>query len=207
MGSMTAQIMVGGSHRYHGSIFPTHTMSLTENSRPGWTLQATGRELSGAPSAGRPDDNPPSWTVEPTIWVPSAPEQILEDGLLLLHVHVLRDPAVLELVEKELPELAEVRVPFRDPALDLTELPEAVLAELRDRCRASDTHCKLVVTVLVGSSLLAQLPILERYPFELEVCTVSYSRLTSAFGGPEPEVRGSLEPPPGADHRYYDLNL
>jgi hypothetical protein len=39
-----------------------------------------------------------------------------------------------------------------------------------------------VVAVLGGSSVEEQLPVLERYAMDVEVCTVSYSRLRNAFG-------------------------
>src|SRR3954454_19258363 len=99
MGSMTAQLLVGQGHRYHDGIFATHVASLSENSRPSWLLEPTGRSLGGAPMDGVGEGEGPEWTREPTIWVPSGPENILADGLLLLAVHVLRMPSVLELVE------------------------------------------------------------------------------------------------------------
>ena len=87
-------------------------------------------------------------------------------------------------------------------------MPAKPLDELREASKEIDVDYKLVVTVLEGSSLRGQLPILEDYRCELEVCTVTYSRLRRGFAGSGPlEARGSLEPPPGSGHRYYELNI
>ncbi len=91
MASRTAQILIGRPDPYHDGIYPTHVMYLAENSRPVWLLEPVGRGLAGATSDQPDDEEVPLWTTEPVVWVPSRPEHILEDGLLLLAVHVLRD--------------------------------------------------------------------------------------------------------------------
>jgi hypothetical protein len=88
----------------------------------------------------------------------------------------------------------------------IEKLPAQPLAELRRRAMEIELDYKLAVTFLRGSSALSQLPVLEGYSMELEVCTVSYSRLRGPWGG-ELEVHGSLDPPPGAGHRYHAVNI
>lgn len=207
MASRTAQILIGHSDMYHGGIYPTHVMYLAENSRPVWLLEPVGRGLAGTASDQPDDEEVPAWTTEAVAWVPSGPEHILEDGLLLLALHVLRDENLLELAESRLPELLKV-----GRRIDLTKMPKSGLDELRQRCTQIDLHYKLAVTVLEGSSIHGQLPVLERYPMEVEVCTVTYSRLARGFAGSgKPEARGSLtagwpdDGPP--DHRYYEVNI
>lgn len=195
MAPVTAQRLVGRPHIYHGGIYPTHSLWFSENFRPSWVLEPGVRALQ-AGSAKQPEDpDPPTWALKPTVWVPSAPAFDLEDAILLLAVHVLRDEAVLEIVDQRLPILRESRVPFEEEPVELEALPEADLAELRRLCRQSDLSYKLVATILADSSLNAQLAVLDRYPMELEVCTVTYSRTRSVWSG-ETEIRGSLDAEP-----------
>lgn len=92
-------------------------------------------------------------------------------------------------------------------------MPSDVFTELRKLSEAMDwENLKLVVTVLDGSSIQGQLPVLERYPMKLEVCTLSYSRDWGWQGSrTDPSVRGSLtaswadDDAPG--DRYHDVNL
>jgi hypothetical protein len=150
---MTAQLAVGTPHPNHDGIIPTHVAWLSENGRAGWLLEPTARGLWGTDE---------SWTQEEISWVPGGPEHILEDGLLLIAVHVLRD-----------------------------KMPVEILVELRERCQHVDMGQKVVVTVLGGSSLEGQLPLLERYPMQVEVCTVTYSRTANQWN-PARGIRGSL---------------
>ncbi len=203
MGSATAHIAVGHRHRYHGGIYPTHVAWLHENSRPGWVLEPTEQTRSQGNWALDHDEVVP-WALEPVVWIPQRPETILEDGLVLIAMRVLwgKGEAADRAEALEVPDLAYAE------RVELEELAPKPLEELRAEARALDLDYKLVITVLVGSSLLAQVPILERYQCEAEVCTVSYSRLRGGFGGGGPlEARGSLEPPPGAGHRYHEINF
>jgi hypothetical protein len=173
---MTAQLAVGTPHPHHDGIIPTHVAWLSENGRAGWLLEPTARGLWGTDE---------SWTQEEISWVPGGPEHILEDGLLLIAVHVLRDESLLELARKNLPELLD------DSAVELEKMPVEILVELRERCQHVDMGQKAVVTVLGGSSLEGQLPLLERYPMQVEVCTVTYSRTANQWN-PARGIRGSL---------------
>jgi hypothetical protein len=130
-------------------------------------------------------DKDEPWTQEEISWVPAGPEHILEDGLLLIAVHVLRDGDLLELTRAKLPELV------RDSSVELEKLPADLLGELRERSRHINMGQKVVVTVLGGSSLEGQLPLLERYLMQLEVCTVTYSRTANQWS-PALRTRGSL---------------
>lgn len=202
MASMTAQILVGQPDMYHGGIYPTHVVSLYENSRPGWRLQPTGRDLGGSPVDNTGEGR--ILSIREVVWVPSGPEHILEDALLLVAIHVLwgADRAAPAVDDLGVPELLD------EDFVDLTKIPTEALQELRGFVAAIDVDYKLVIAILEGSSVLAQLPVLERYPMQVEVCTVSYSRLRREMANSGPLVAcGSLEPPPGADHRYYGLNI
>lgn len=176
MGSMTALLAIGTPHPNHDGILPTHVAWLSENGRPGWLLTRAGRRWV------HPDQ---AWSEEEITWVPAGPEHILEDGLLLIGVRVLRDEALLDEVATLLPALLE------DNFVELEKMPPASLEDLRERSRHIDMGHKVVVTVLGGSSLEGQLPLLERYPMQLEVCTVTYSRTANQWN-PAFAVHGSL---------------
>ncbi len=175
---MTAHIAIGWEDTYHAGLAPSHTMWLYENSRPAWILKPLDPPPSGK------EGEQPQWATEPVTWVPSRPEQILADGILLLACRVLRDELVGDMAEELLPDLL-----FSD-WVDLEKLDDDRLATLRENCEEIELDYKLVITVLGGSSLESQLPVLERYPMNVEVCTVTYSRLQSAVGprGPDPRI-------------------
>jgi hypothetical protein len=190
MGTITAQIIVGMPHGEHGGIGPEYVVWLSEDGDPAWVLQPVPPDHWGGPPYLSRNVG------DSTVWMPSAPGHILEDGILLIAVHALRDETVLDLVEERLPELAEARAPFQDSPVDLTAMPPDVLAELRRQSMEPTWEdLKLAVTVLSGSALHEQLPILERYPMQVEVCAVSYARLKRLGRASDDDVHvgGSLE--------------
>lgn len=171
---------------------PTHVLWLSVNGRPGWLLEPTGRELSGGPTSEREGDNPSPWAEEATVWIPSA-EHLLDDAILLMAVHVLRDDSVLARVRERFPSLTEIRSPFEDEPIELEKLREGDLAELRERCREIDVDAKLVVTVLEGSSLETHFPI-----FGYGMAPVMNDSSRSLKGCP---VSGTRWAPPGITAR------
>ena len=53
------------------------------------------------------------------------------------------------------------------------------LEEMYQKCRAAKLNCKLVITVLEGSTIWRQLAVLNEYQMDVEVCTRTFSRLYS----------------------------
>ena len=185
---MTAQIVAGTPHMYHGGIRPIHIAWLSENDHPAWILEEVGQDIYGNDTGEEQESPPPSEDL--VVWIPSAPEHILEDGILLLAVHALRDKRMLDAITLGNPELHCLT---ESGFLDLQKLPSADLADLRETCSRTELGFKLVLSVLGGSSLESQLPVLERYQMQVEVCTVSYSRIWGGFVGPaEAQAHGSL---------------
>lgn len=205
MGTFTAYMAIGWPNE--DGIIPSHEVWLWENSRPAWVLEPTQSRLTG----GDPDRADRPGSLSPIRWIPEGPEHILEDGLLLLAMHGVGNEDVLDLAGELLPELTETNTSGLEPGEDLlrdlnvmsADNPDAAdaLSELR-ALSSQIPWAKLVVTVLGSSSLGEQMPILERYPMDLEVCTVSYSRLRPSgawdSGAGEPTIRGSLAPKPDA---------
>jgi hypothetical protein len=165
MATVTAYILVGTAHQNHGGICPAHQLLLSENSRPAWSLYTM---HSAQPQA---------------VWIPTV-ENMLDDGLLMAGLLVVKDPA-----------LVAAAAAFRRNYADRAELFEDISEDDRHRlyelCRAIGPETKLVVTVLEGSSLASQLAVLRRYSLGVEVCQSIYRREYSAWSRAV-EERGSL---------------
>lgn len=169
MATITAEILVGWSHQNHGRIVPhkIDRLRLSENSRPCWTF-GSGRQSIR--------------------WVPESPETILEDGLLLTALHVLRHEDLLASSPVALRRTNSMPV-------SLGDFDAKLLQRLRAACREYDFggpgHQYLVLCVFEGSSIKRQLPVIAEYRFDCEVLIPTYRRWYSDGTG-KTSVRGSL---------------
>lgn len=173
MGTLTAQILVGRGHTNHDGINPTHYMFLSENSRPAWTL--TGQNIF--------DDQEP---VGRFIWIPSAPETILDDALLMIAVHVSRDENIVKIFHQSIKN-------SKSDYVDLGELngkPDQ--QKLYELCRKIEDFPKLIISVFESSSVGSQLHLLQNYKMDVEVCAPTYSRIYSEWEE-KTIVEGSLD--------------
>ena len=163
--------MIGRSHLYHGGIGPSRTPYLSENSTPAWILVPT-----STTGVSRPDDTRIVWN--PTV------EHMLEDGLLMIAIHVLKAENVLKLA----------RGAFQSKDMNQVALYDDIdanrLLELHQTCRRLAKWYKIVVTILDGSTILRQVPVLEEYAMEVEVCLPVFLRDYSAWTE-ETVVKGS----------------
>lgn len=174
MAVTTALILVGLPHPDDGGIIPTHLLQLCEGNRPVWVLSSIG---------GSGNESPP-----PIRWVPTG-EHPIEDALLLIGLHAVRDEDLLLLAGRIAPEVLDGRV-------DLDQmLPGERLDELRSVWRRLEAGAdyKLAVTVFDGSLARSDLGVLARYEMEIELCLPVFSRRTSATGGETVET-GDLGP-------------
>jgi hypothetical protein len=204
MSSMTAQLSVGMPDQYHDGIRPTHALWLRENDQAAWTLIDVYSDIYGDPDPASDSSEP--WATEPVRWIGNQPEQILQNGFLILALHVFRDEVLIEETKQRLPALLEPGY------VDLWKLDPAALDDLHQLTMDTELPGKVVVTVLGGSSLEPQLPLLERFSTQLEVCTVTYSHTWGGFmGQSEAEPAGSLTASWSSDgptpHRYRDVNF
>lgn len=174
MATFTAHILVGHAHPNHGGITPTHQLYLSENSRPAWLL--TGSGVRNGASAT---------PTEMITWIPTL-ENMLEDALLMIALHIVRDSAVTELAGRA----------FKSTIPDVVTLYKDIdrqdLDRLYERSRVADFNRKLVLTVLEPSTLIGRLGVLEKYRMDVEVCAPRYSRSYSRWQE-EMVVRGSLD--------------
>lgn len=177
MATITAQILTGRAHPCHGGIGPSHYLFLSENDRCDWQLVP---QNIARFDRDRREQRPLRWITRP--------DDILEDALLLIGLHVARAPDLIELATSSNPDALSDRLESR------RDFPDARRKELNRLCRRLVRYPKLIVTVLEGSTLRAQLPLLEYYNMDVEVCSPVYHRLRGSGGGP-PDISGSLDLP------------
>lgn len=151
MGTITAQILVGAAHPYHGGIQPTHSLYLSENDRPSWSLIRQNM-LMGVDIADS----------EKILWIPTL-ERMLEDAVLLIAVHVVRDKRITALAKKYFKGDSLTRVSMYD------DFQPDHRGELYSACQAL-AGFKVVVTAFSGSSLFKHLQALKGYGIEYEMC-------------------------------------
>ena len=162
MGTMTAQILIGTPHQNHGGITPTHCLYLSENSRPAWILVPQNIFIE------KEDQN-----YGKIVWIPTL-ENMLEDALLMIGLHVVQDEKIKNLAEKcfhnESPEHAAL----------YEDIKKEDLENLYALSRQMGNRFKIIISVFRESSIMPQLKMLEKYRMDVEMCTPTYSRLYSA---------------------------
>lgn len=160
MGTFTAQILVGIGHPYHDGIEPSHRLYLSENSRPSWILVPD--SLGGVSSGSK------------VTWIPTL-ENTLEDALLMIGIHVVKDPDLVEMASHFIGSQENNWVVVNE------DIDPLHLDMLYQRCRSLENTFKLVVTVFRGSSVEEQLKVLKDYKMDVEVCLPNYVRLYSQW--------------------------
>ncbi len=166
--SNSAQIIVGMAHKNSGGIIFDKMIWLSENGRPALILkESEGKER---------------------IWIPTL-ENTIEDALLMIAIFVVKD-------EEELETLKEINDVTAD---EHVEIYEAFTEDQRNRLYLANRKAlgkyndlKIVLTVLDGSSFRNQLPVLEHYDINMEVCLSVYSRTYSEWQE-KVVVNGSLD--------------
>ncbi len=163
MATITAHALIGHAHPHHGGVNPTHRMYLSENDRPAWILLP--ETLGDTASA--------SWDTKVT-WIPTL-DNMLEDALLMVALHILKDAELISVAHQS----------FRDVNADHVTLHENITSDDLERlyttCRRVTHQYKLALTVLEGSTISRQVRVLEKYPMDVEVCTVRYARSYSEW--------------------------
>ena len=144
MATITAQLLVGEAHTWHGGIMNTATVNLYENSRPAWVYEPVDRKE------------------ENIYWVPTV-ENMLEDGLLLTAVHIWRDDDIIRTLKA-----ATGNDSLKQ--LELYNLSKEDRDILYEKCKALNNCGKVILSVFNGSTLLGQAATLERYQVEHEIC-------------------------------------
>ena len=156
MHTLTAHILIGPGTS-DGLGVPSHALYLTEHSAPIWTLAATGIRGRGPQ------------VVEKLAWIPTV-HDMLEDGLLMLGLHVAGFPELRQLADRYFKEdwRGEVEM-WRDITPDH-------LRELHALNRQQDWQEHLAITVMFNSTIMNQLGALRQYRFGLDLCTWRFWR-------------------------------
>jgi len=156
MATFTSQILIGQKHSYDGGIINiTHTLYLSENSRPAWILSPTD-------GFKEKEQNPLRIT-----WIPTL-ENMLEDALVMIGLYVVKDKELIRLANQS----------FKQPNKDFVELYDDIQSEdlqtLYNRARMIEGSHKIILSVFQGSTILQQLPALIHYQNDIEVCKSVY---------------------------------
>ena len=103
----------------------------------------------------------------------------------MISIHICKDAELIKYIKSINPKIK----------LDWIEMysdfDDSQREQLYQKCRLTKEFPMLILSVFTGSSILNQLPILEKYKMDIEVCRVSYSRLYSEWIG-ETRIEGSL---------------
>ena len=167
MATATAFITAGGSHPNDGGITPVSTLTLWENSRPGWRCDHL-------------VDERPS-----TVWVPHTPETVLADGLLLLAAVGIGDEQVVQLLD----DVADKK--WEADHVEVADVIGRQDDDLMTAVKDAMRQAKLVFTVLPESSVLGQLDLVRSLETDVEVCLPAYWRRSTQWQ-PEPVIGGQL---------------
>jgi hypothetical protein len=151
MGTFTAQILAGVPHLYHGGIIPTHYLFLSENSRPSWTLVNQN-------VVDRSEDKE-----KPIVWIPSV-ENMLEDALVMVAIHVIKNKQIIDLAQKMYKNIEGSHLELHE------NLTESQRREIYQECRRIENWPKMVITVMKGSSIKRQISVLKKYLLDAEIC-------------------------------------
>jgi len=125
---------------------------LWENSLPAWTLvnQNISTEM-----------NPKKEKIK---WIPSKPEHILEDCLLMIAFHVIKNPEIISLVKKFFNQYDMKNVDLS------SNLHTNAREELISSCRKITNWPKMVIIGMYNSSINNQISVLECYTLDKEIC-------------------------------------
>lgn len=107
-------------------------------------------------------------------WIPTL-ENSLEDALLMIGIHVVKDPELVELASQY------IRSKENNWVVVYEDADSENLSLLYQRCRALENTFKLVITVMRGSLIEAKLKVLEDYKMDVEVCRPQFVRLFSQW--------------------------
>ena len=161
MGSANAFMMVGRPDVAHNGIYPTHCLILHENDKPWWVLTPIFR----FPNECKPEN------CEIVVWIPTV-EHMLEDALLMIGIYVLKDERLVSLAKKFFKNRGEYRIWLYN------DIKREDLEKLRKVCRKvlPKYDVKIVVTIMLDSTILHQIEVLKEYNIECEVCTARFRR-------------------------------
>lgn len=173
MATFTAQLLIGSKHSYDGGMINiSHSLYLSENSRPAWVLSPT--DLINEQEQKQPN----------ITWIPTL-ENMLEDALLMIGIYVLKEKNLITLSQKYFKNLNKNFIELYG------DIQSDHLHELYKQARLIESCHKIIVSVFQGSSLIKQLPVLKNYQNDIEVCQSIYLKEYSLWSK-QFEERGDI---------------
>jgi hypothetical protein len=151
MSSISAQVLVGHTHPYHGGIIPDQRIYLSENSRPALILEDE-RPLKAVKDSQK------------VIWVPTV-ENMLEDILLMVTVFVLKNEKVISLMKKNKKELKSIEMDQ-----DIDKGQRAGIYRINRQILEDREDLKIIFSIFQGSTLYAQIKRIKDYKIDYELC-------------------------------------
>jgi len=155
MSSLTAQILAETLDPKQdpdkGEFGPTHYLFLLENFRPSWIL--VNQNIFDQPGVKE----------KRIVWIPTV-ENMLEDALVMIAIHVIKNKKIIDLAQKmfENIEVSHVEV--------YQNLTDTQRQQIYQECRRIEKWPKFVITVIGGSSIKRQLSVLKKYSIKAELC-------------------------------------
>lgn len=154
MASMTAQVLIGSPHPFHGGINPTHKIYLSENSRPALILMREDIHEENTKD-----------TFDKATWIPTL-ENMLDDILLMVSYFILKD----EYISKELSKINSKDLRFLEMYEDINEETRLKLYESNKDIINGYKDLILIFSIFKGSSLLSATSKIKDYKIDYELC-------------------------------------
>jgi len=138
LSTITAQILIGTEHPYHGGINPTHYLFLSENDSPAWIL--VNENITGEIS-----------DFERVIWNPTT-ENMFEDALFMINLYIEKNKTLIAYLKENHKKINFNKDYLSIPEiLDKTELEK--IYELNMDLLKKNKSIKLAVSIFADSSL------------------------------------------------------
>ncbi len=154
MATMTAQILIGSPHTYHGGINPTHKIYLSENSRPALILTREDIHEKGTKD-----------TFEKVTWIPTL-ENMLDDILLMVSFFILKD----EYISQELSKIDVKKLNFLEMYEDIDKETRLKLYKSNKEIIGGYKDLKFIFSIFEGSSLISAINEVKLFKIEHELC-------------------------------------
>lgn len=152
MASTTAFIFVGGTDLYHGGIYPTHFIELTENSRPALILHSY--------QVKRP----------PLVVIPTV-ENMADDVFLMICVYIM----------KKLNPVKQLHTKNKTSLYDILEDQERFELYKQAKAIFETNYIYIVFNLLIGSTLLRQIDKIKEYPINCEVTVPLFKKVFDRY--------------------------
>jgi hypothetical protein len=154
MATFTAQMLIGQKHSYDSGIINiSHSLYLSENSRPAWILTPT--DIFNEHKQAQPR----------ITWIPTL-ENMLDDILLMVSYFILKD----ENISQELSKIDSKKLSFLEMYEDIDKETRLKLYKSNKDIIGGYKDLKLVFSIFKGSSLISAIEEIKNYGLDYELC-------------------------------------